>query len=67
MEISRGGEISTENFEAADPYRAELEEFAAAIREDRDPAVGPREILANARAIHALLFSARQGGRAQSL
>jgi D-xylose 1-dehydrogenase (NADP+, D-xylono-1,5-lactone-forming) len=67
MEISRGDEISTETFEAADPYRAELEEFAAAIREDRDPAVGPREILVNARAIHALLFSARQGGRAQSL
>jgi xylose dehydrogenase (NAD/NADP) len=55
MEISRGGEISTETFEAADPYRAELEEFAAAIREDRDPAVGPREILVNAHAIHALL------------
>lgn len=67
MEVTRGGETSTETFESADPYRAELEEFAAAIREDRDPAVGPREILGNARAIHALLSSARQGGRAQSL
>jgi D-xylose 1-dehydrogenase (NADP+, D-xylono-1,5-lactone-forming) len=67
MEVTRGGESSTETFESADPYRAELEEFAAAIRENRDPAVGPSEILGNARAIHALLSSARQGGHAQSL
>jgi xylose dehydrogenase (NAD/NADP) len=67
IEISRSGEISTETFEAADPYRAELEEFAAAIREDRDPAVGPREILGNARTIGALLESARSDGRVQSL
>ena len=67
MEVSRGGETSTETFESADPYRAELEEFAAAIREGREPVVGPAEILGNARAIHALHFSARQGGRAQSL
>lgn len=67
LELLRGGETSTETFEAADPYRAELEEFAAAIREHREPAVGTREILGNARAIHALLSSARQGGRAQVL
>ncbi len=67
MEVSRGGETSTETFESADPYRAELEEFAAAIREGREPVVGPAEILGNARAIHALHLSARQGGRAQSL
>jgi D-xylose 1-dehydrogenase (NADP+, D-xylono-1,5-lactone-forming) len=67
MEISRGGETSTETFETANPYRAELEEFAAAIREDREPAVGASEILGNARAIHALLSSARQNGVAQSL
>jgi D-xylose 1-dehydrogenase (NADP+, D-xylono-1,5-lactone-forming) len=67
MEVTRGGETSTESFESADPYRAELEEFAAAIRENRDPAVGPSEILGNARAIHALLSSAWQGGNAQSL
>jgi xylose dehydrogenase (NAD/NADP) len=62
IEITRGGETSTETFEGADPYRAELEEFAAAIREGREPAVGPREILGNARAISALLDSARSGG-----
>jgi D-xylose 1-dehydrogenase (NADP+, D-xylono-1,5-lactone-forming) len=67
MEVTRGGETSTESFESADPYRAELEEFAAAIRENRDPAVGPSEILGNARAIHALLSSARQGGHTHSL
>lgn len=67
LEVSRGGETSTETFDPADPYRAELEEFAAAIREGREPAVGPSEILGNARAIHALLSSARQGGHAQSL
>jgi D-xylose 1-dehydrogenase (NADP+, D-xylono-1,5-lactone-forming) len=67
MEISRGGERSAETFERADPYRAELEEFAAAIREGREPAVGPREILGNARALGALLDSARSGGHAQDL
>jgi xylose dehydrogenase (NAD/NADP) len=67
MEIASGGETHTETFGAADPYRAELEEFAAAIREGREPAVGPREILGNARAIGALLESARSGGRAREL
>jgi D-xylose 1-dehydrogenase (NADP+, D-xylono-1,5-lactone-forming) len=67
IEITRGGESSTETFEAADPYRAELEEFAAAIHEGRESAVGPREILSNARAINALLDAARSGGRVQGL
>ena len=67
LEILRGGENSTESFEGADPYRAELEEFAAAVREGREPAVGTREILGNARAIASLLDSARSGGRARDL
>jgi D-xylose 1-dehydrogenase (NADP+, D-xylono-1,5-lactone-forming) len=67
LEILRGGEKSTETFEGADPYRAELEEFAAAVREGREPAVGPREILGNARAIGSLLDSARSGGKARDL
>ena len=67
IEITRSGESSTETFEAADPYRAELEEFAAAIHEGRESAVGPREILSNARAINALLDAARSGGRVQGL
>jgi D-xylose 1-dehydrogenase (NADP+, D-xylono-1,5-lactone-forming) len=67
MEITRSGETSTETFAEDDPYRAELEEFAAAIREEREPAVGPREILGNARAISALLESTRQDGHALSI
>jgi xylose dehydrogenase (NAD/NADP) len=66
LQITRGGETSTESFDEADPYRAELEEFAAAIREGREPAVGRQEILGNARAIEALLGSARDG-RAREL
>lgn len=62
MEIRRGGETTTERFGEGDPYRLELEEFAAAILEERDPAVGPEEILGNARAVEALLKSARAGG-----
>ena len=67
MEITHSGETSTETFEAADPYRVELEEFASAIRERREPAVGFQEILGNARAIGALLDSAREDGGTQSL
>ncbi|CAN5740943.1 Gfo/Idh/MocA family oxidoreductase [soil metagenome] len=67
IEIVRGDETETESFEQGDPYLAELEEFAAAIREQREPAVGTDEILGNARAIDGLLNSARQGGRVQSL
>jgi D-xylose 1-dehydrogenase (NADP+, D-xylono-1,5-lactone-forming) len=62
IEITRGDEARTEHFGQSDPYRLELEEFAAAIREGRDPAVGPREILGNARAIETLLESARSSG-----
>jgi xylose dehydrogenase (NAD/NADP) len=67
LEITHGGETSIETFEAADPYRAELDEFAAAIREGREPAVGPHEILGNARAIGVLLDSARRDGLARDL
>ena len=67
IEIQRGDESETEGFEEGNPYLAELEEFAVAIREKREPAVGPQEILGNARAIGGLLNSARQGGRVQSL
>ncbi|MDP8949397.1 MAG: Gfo/Idh/MocA family oxidoreductase [Actinomycetota bacterium] len=67
MEITRGGESFTDTFEAADPYRAELEEFAAAIHEDREAAVGSREILGNARTLGALLSSARLGSGAREV
>ncbi|MGB3635301.1 MAG: Gfo/Idh/MocA family oxidoreductase, partial [Rubrobacteraceae bacterium] len=61
IEIVRSDETASESFEQGDPYLAELEEFAAAIREQREPAVGTEEILGNARTIGALLTSARQG------
>ncbi len=64
IEIQRGGEKTVERFGEDDPYKAELEEFARAIRERRDPIIGPTEILGNARAIEALLKSARAGGGA---
>ncbi len=67
LSLTRGGETTTESFPEADPYLAELEEFAAAIREGREPAVGPREMLGNARAIDALLQSARSGGAARDI
>jgi len=67
VEITRGDETVTESFGESDPYRLELEEFAAAILEKRDPAVGPDEILGNARAIDALLNSARSGGEAREV
>ena len=67
IEVTRSGDTKTESFEAGEPYLAELEEFAAAIHEGRNPAVGPEEILGNARAVGALLESARQGGRPQNL
>ena len=62
IEIVRGDESSTEHFGQSDPYRLELEEFAAAIREKRDPAVGASDILGNARAVEAILESARSDG-----
>ena len=67
MQIVRDGGTEIESFEQSNPYLAELEEFAAAVKEERDPVVGPQEILGNARAIGALLRSAREGGRPQSL
>ena len=34
-------------FEAADPYTGEVEDFAAAVREDRDPEVNGEEGVRN--------------------
>ena len=67
IEIQGEGETTTERFDEDDPYKAELEEFAQAIRERRDPTTGPTEILGNARAVEALLKSARAGGEPQKV
>ena len=42
--LTRGGEHV---FEAADPYTGEIEDFAAAVREDRDPEVNGEEGIRN--------------------
>ena len=63
IEILHGDESTVETFEADEPYRRELEEFAAAVREDREPAVGPQEMLGNSRALSALLRSSRESGQ----
>ena len=62
LEITRGNEVQAVYFGEDDPYRLELEEFAAAIREKRDPLIGPDEILGNACAVSALLRSALADG-----
>jgi xylose dehydrogenase (NAD/NADP) len=62
IEVTSGDTSNTETFGEANPYLAELEEFASAVREGREPAVGPREMLGNARVISAMLESARSGG-----
>ena len=67
MEACYGTDLETESFAVGDPYGEELEEFARAIREGRDPAVGPDEILGNARALDALLRSARSAGTPQEV
>lgn len=67
MEACYGTDLDTESFETGDPYKEELEELARAVREGRDPAVGPDEILGNARALDALLRSARSNGTPQEV
>ncbi|MDX6519688.1 MAG: D-xylose 1-dehydrogenase D-xylono,5-lactone-forming [Gaiellales bacterium] len=47
---------------AADPYRLQLEDFAAAVRESRPALVSGAEIVGQARALQALIESARLGG-----
>ena len=62
IEIIRGDERFMEDFDQDNPYLRELEDFALAVREDRETVVGPREIMGNARVLGALLESARRGG-----
>ncbi|QIN78031.1 gfo/Idh/MocA family oxidoreductase [Rubrobacter marinus] len=67
LDARYGTDLEAESFGSGDPYAKELEEFARAVREGRDPAVGPDEILGNARALDALLRSARSGGTPQKV
>jgi D-xylose 1-dehydrogenase (NADP+, D-xylono-1,5-lactone-forming) len=47
--------------EAANPYRLEVEDFSAAVREGREPRLGRADALGQARAIEALYRSASEG------
>ncbi|MDX6546794.1 MAG: hypothetical protein QOG33_344, partial [Gaiellales bacterium] len=47
---------------AADPYRLQLEDFAAAVHESRPALVSGAEIVGQARTLQALIESARLGG-----
>jgi predicted dehydrogenase len=48
--------------EAANPYAAELDDLARAVREGGEPALGRADALGQARAIEALYRAAREGG-----
>ena len=47
--------------ELVDPYRLQLDDFAAAIADGREPLVGGAELTGQARVLDALLRSAAAG------
>jgi predicted dehydrogenase len=64
LSILRPGEDAEQvPVEAANPYRLELEDFSAAIREGREPRLGRADAIAQARTIEAL-YRAAEDGRA---
>ncbi|WP_336038063.1 Gfo/Idh/MocA family protein [Halobacterium yunchengense] len=56
-----GGKTVEETFEDADPYRLEVEHFAASVDAGRDPLTDGAEAVANMRAIDALYEAAATG------
>jgi predicted dehydrogenase len=63
LELEVGGKTKTRRFEQHDQVAPELDEFAACIREDRDPQPSGREGLADLRAIEAIEGAIRHGSR----
>ncbi len=59
--VQRGDDVERAEVEAADPYRRQLEDFAAAVRAGRAPLLDGPELVAQARALEALLADAREG------
>jgi predicted dehydrogenase len=59
--LERDGETSMVEVDAADSYRLELEDVAAAIRDGRAPLLGREDALGQARALAALERSAAEG------
>jgi predicted dehydrogenase len=63
LEIEVNGKTKSRTFAKRDQVAPELEEFAACIREDRNPQPSGREGLADLRVIEAIDAAVRQGGR----
>ena len=62
VEVRRGERVERHEPEAVDPYRAELDDVSAAIRDGRRPLLGRADAVGQARAIEALLASADASG-----
>jgi predicted dehydrogenase len=58
IELRRGDDVQTIATEPADPYRHELEDFAAAVGGAREPLLGRAESVAQARAIELIYAAA---------
>ncbi|MGH2876765.1 MAG: Gfo/Idh/MocA family protein [Solirubrobacteraceae bacterium] len=61
IELRRGAEVERVEVAAADPYRLEAEDLAAAIRGERAPLLGRADAVGQARAIEALYAAADAG------
>jgi xylose dehydrogenase (NAD/NADP) len=61
LELRRAGASQRIEVEAADPYRAELEDLSRAIRDGGAPLLGRADAVGQARAIEALYRSATEG------
>jgi len=61
ISLTRGEEVEAVDVPQADSYRLELEDFAAAVRGEREPLLGRDDALGQARTIAALYSSAAAG------
>ncbi len=61
VELRRGEEVERIAVEDADPYRLQLENFAAAVRGDEEPLLGRADAVGQARTVEALYRSAETG------
>ncbi|MHB1570588.1 MAG: Gfo/Idh/MocA family protein [Solirubrobacteraceae bacterium] len=62
MELRRGGEPEQVTVEAVDPYLLEVQDMAAAIRDEREPMLGRDDAVAQAWALEALYEAAGRAG-----
>jgi predicted dehydrogenase len=63
--VTRGDRVELIDVAAADSYRLELEDLAAAVRGERAPLLGREDALGQAHTIDALYRSADEGGTIQ--